>query len=590
MVRTIRKKAPEPRRRGRRKRDVEGPVIAPMPPATSGQLWAWALAVAVLSVAVYWNSLNCGFVNWDDRGYIKENPLVTGDGGLAAIWLDVFKDKPAEQYYPMVFSTYWIEHRLVKLEPKLYHAVQVGLHALVAVVVLFALRGLGAPLAAAGVAAALFAVHPINVASVVWLAERKNTLSGLFFWLALLLYLQFRRSGGPWRYGLAIVCYQLALFSKTAALVLAPVLVVTDRLLDRRWSLASLRRAAPFFLLGIVMALVTTHVERLKGTSGTPIEPSLRPLVAAAAIAHYIVKLLVPVNLVPVYPRWPESFTYVPYWMAVAGLVVAFVAGWMLRRRFSDLTLWCVAFFLLTLFPMLGFVHFNFLQFSFVSDHFMYLTGVGLFLAVGLAAHRFAQPPPFRTSLTDEGTGEAGAPAAGLRAFRRPRVAAVSLALLAATTALSILTVRQNRVWTSPETFWLHTLRYNPDCFAGAFNLGNHYYRNGAFEAALPFYQEAARLNPTHVNSPKSCARVCAKLDRVEEAMGYYRQAVEVARKKSPKHLATRAEYADYLRRHGKLDEAKAQYEACLEVNPRYTRAVEGLERVEKQMQRLHEP
>ena len=87
-------------------------------------------------------------------------------------------------------------------------------------------------------AALLFAVHPINVASVAWLAERKNTLSGIFFWLSLLFYIQFRRKQGVWRYIAAIAAFQLGLFAKTALVVLVPILIVTDRLLDKQWTLA----------------------------------------------------------------------------------------------------------------------------------------------------------------------------------------------------------------------------------------------------------------------------------------------------------------------------------------------------------------
>jgi len=518
-------------------------------------MWLVAAGIAALTVGVYWNTLDAGYVNWDDRGYIEQNPLVTGDGGLGAIWRDVFADKPREQYYPALFSTYWIEYRIVGAEPRLYHAVQFALHAANALLILLVMRQLGMPLFVAAAVATLFAVHPIHVASVTWLAERKNTLSGLFFWAALLFYIHHRRSPAAWRYAVAIGCFVLALFSKTAVVVLVPILVLTDRLLDGRWTLASFRRATPFFALSVVMTLVTMHVEKLMARGGTPIDVALRPFVAAAALVHYVVKLVAPYPLVPIYPRWGLSLAEPRYWISLLALAAAAAWLWRIRRRVAPAAWWGIGAFVFAAAPTLGLKHFNFLQYSFVSDHFIYLAAPGFLLVIGLLLHRLSL---------------VGAPAA------RPAVLPwLALGVIAA--VLGLLTVRQNRVWHNPETFWTHTLRYNAECFAAQYNLGNHYNRRGEYEKALERYVEAARIDDRLINTRKSCANCCRRLNRPDEAVEWYRKAVAAGQKKNPRYTRVRLELADYLRSLGRHDEAREHYEAILKVRPNDAGALAGL-------------
>ena len=266
-------------KRGKPKAGRKQAAPPTMPPLDSTPLrwmWACALVMAVAIVGVYWNTLGNEFLTFDDRKYIYKNELVTGDGGLAAIWGDLWNEKPKLHYRPLTFTVFWIEHQLVKLEPPdtggekfvnlpahpLYHWTQILFHAANAILVLFVLRALRIPFLASVLVAVFFAIHPVNVASVAWMAELKNVLSGVLFWLALLLYIHHRRSGsGPWLYLAAVAAFALALLAKVAVIILAPVLIVTDRLLDRRWSWGAVVRSSSFFALGLVAARLTAIVD-----------------------------------------------------------------------------------------------------------------------------------------------------------------------------------------------------------------------------------------------------------------------------------------------------------------------------------------
>lgn len=515
--------------------------------------WTLALFIAAAAIAAHAASRSCGYVNWDDTDYIPRNSLVVGDGGLGAIWTDVADKDSHQQYYPLTFTSLWIEHRFVGVEPRLYHTTQVVLHAVNAVLIFFALRWLGLPIFAGACAALLFAVHPINVASVAWLAERKNTLSGVLFWLSLLLYLQFRHKRGAWRYVAALAAFQLGLFAKTAVVVLAPLLIVTDRLLDGRWSFAALKRAAPFFLLAIVMTFITAGVESRISRSGTPIDEALRPLVAAAALCHNIEKIILPVNLLPIYPRWPESFTEPRYLICLAIILAGAVGLYKYRTRISPQAFWGIALFIFAALPTLGFKHFNFLQYAFVSDHFMYLSAVGVFVVIGVTLDRLTA--------------------------NKGRVAA-QIALCLAVGACAWLSIRQCRVWQSPVTFWEHTLAGNPDLFAGHFNLASYYAKSKAYEKSLSCYREAARANPDHANTRRFAAAMCDRLGRHDEAVGFYRDAIAVLDRTGRSSVDTHLELADYLARLGRRAEAADEYKGVLRRRPTDRRAQMGLENV----------
>ena len=563
------------------------PLPAPVaeqaaPSSKPSPLWWSLLAALLIGVAVlgvYRNTLGNEFVSFDDRKYIYQNPFVIGDTGLGAIWGDVFNTEPRLHYYPMTFTTFWIEHQFVGLAPPdadmsqaigqpahpLYHWTQMVLHAINACLVLFVLRALCVRFPVALFVAAMFALHPIAVAAVAWMAERKNLVSAFFLWLTLLLYLRYRphhaRDAAPRRgfYWASVTTFALAISAKAAAVVLVPILVVTDRVRDRRWSLASLRRAAPFAILAFTMAGITSNREASIAKAWEPIDIWLRPFIAVSAIVHYVGKVLLPVKQALIYPRWAESLLEPRYWISAA----LFAGAAFLIRRYrawlGDLWLWGLALFLLTVAPVVGLKHFIWTQYSFVSDHYMYYGTPGVLLMIGLLLEKWWRVP---APSAPEGPPRSGSV---VSTWRLAVVGALSLVVLA---GLGRRTVQQNRTWKNNVTLWNHTLTVSPDCFVARLNLGNHYSRNGDHETALMHYKDWTRISPNFVRAWRSCASEAKQLGRVDEVIGYYRKAVAVAEAKNPLSWSVQTEFAGYLQSPGRIDEALAQYEAVLEKNP----------------------
>ncbi len=452
----------------------------------------WELLVPLLTAAVYLPSLRSGFVNWDDDKYVQDNVLLRAPGGLARIWAG----RHDLQYYPLTLTSFWLEYRAWGDRPSGYHATNVVLHAINALLVVFVARSLGLarwPSIAAGL---LFGIHPLQVASVAWVTERKNVLAGVFFLASFLCYRSFRQRG-DWRlYAACLAAFVLALLSKTATITLPACLWLADVLVDRRNRLRSAVGVAPMLLLALAAAIVTVLMERR--ATWEPLPFSVRPLVAAAAILFYVGKILLPIGLVPVYPRWAVSLTTPWLWLAAAGLAVAIGALWRLRRMIDPRFCWGLAAFVVSLSPMLGLASFGYLEHSFVADHFVYFGMVAMLCAIGAV---------FQGALR-----------------RGPVIVFGLLCML-----LAVLTIRQQRVWADSVALWSRTRDRNPGFALGRNNLGCALLATGDLDGARRELTESIRLSPGFAPAHLNLGLVLKRRNDLEAAEREFREAVRLS-------------------------------------------------------------
>lgn len=432
--------------------------MGPPPPPRTRWLVLLLLAATLLA---YQPALRSGFV-WDDDLYLTANPHLHDLAGLARIWVP----GNTPQYYPAVFSSFWLQEKLHGLEPFGYHLVNVLLHAGAALLAWRLFHELG--LRGAGFVGLLFALHPVHVESVAWISERKNVLSAVFYLSAALAWLRFQRhhdprdgSAGRWHVGwyLALLgLFLAALLAKSVTCSLPAALVLVLLLQGRRPSLRRLAPLLPLFALGLALALHTAHFERTRviTESAGDFELSFltRSAIATRALLFYLGKLLVPWPLAFVYPRWTIEVGALATWLPALALLAATGAGILEWRRARRGPLLALAFFAGTLFPALGYFDVYPMRYSFVADHFQYLASLGPFalLAAGLA-----------------------------RLSPRARAAgALALALV-----LGALTARQSATYLDAETLWRATLARNPEAWMARGNLARLLSERGADAEAL---------------------------------------------------------------------------------------------------------
>lgn len=508
--------------------------------------WLMCLLIVGATFAAYSVAVHGQFI-WDDDNYVTANPTLRSWEGLWRIW---FEPRSTPQYYPLTFTTLWVEYQLWELEPLGYHVTNVALHAVGALLFWRILLRLNVP--GAWLAAAVFALHPIHVESVAWITERKNVLSGVAYLGAALAYLRFSPPDasprGHWAwYVTSLALFTGALLSKTVTCSLPAALLLVSwwkrGALDRR-DLAAL---APFFVLGLVGAATTVLLERDHvGAQGPEWTFSLveRGLIAGRILCFYVWTLVWPSNLAFMYPRWQIDAGV--WWQYLFPLAAVSAVGGLfaLRRRLGQGPLIAALFYAGTLVPALGFFNVYPMRYSFVADHFAYLATLGpiaLFAAATTKlANDLAVGVPLRRLLT--------------------------VGLLA---VLGGLSWRQGHIYLGPEALWTDTVAKNPTGWAVRVNLGGVYADSGRQDEAIAEMQAAVELWPSAPEPHNALGAMWEQQGELERAAEAFRQALRL----ESRYYEAHTNMGLVLTEMGRFDEALAHLKAAMLLKPEY---VEG--------------
>ena len=523
-----------------------------------------AAAIAAITFAAYIPAMRGGFA-WDDSVQITDNPLIKDPAGLRRFWFGA----EAMDYFPLTLATHWLEWRLWGLHAAGYHAVNVLLHAISAVLVWRVLRRLDVP--GAWLAGALFAVHPVAADSVAWISERKNTLSMALYLASLLAWLRFdtvsshhddptgatndnRQSAfakatadksaiGNRHYLLSLGLFLFALLAKTSVVILPFVLLLCAWRRRGGISRRDIARSVPFFALAVALGLVTIWFQRHNAIHGMTVrsEGAASRLAASGWIAwFYLYKLLLPAGLCAIYPRWKvdgaSAAAYLPLALLAAGLVWL----WMRRKGSGRAPLFAAAYFLIALLPVLGVVNMLFMGLSLVADHFQYLAMIGV---IAFAAAVLARAASAR--------GWAG----------RAGVAAC----IGCVVVLGVLTWNRAGLYGDEERLWQDNLAKNPS--AAVYNaLGVARSYAGRHDQALECFDAAIRLKPELAEYRVNRAAAFEGLGRFEEAIRDYDEALRLR----PSDAATYNGRGNALAHLNRPDEALWDYDAAIALRPGY--------------------
>jgi Flp pilus assembly protein TadD len=460
--------------------------------------WALFAGVSLLALAVlatYWPAVHGDFI-WDDFINIDRNPLVRSDAGLLGIWTAA---PGAYDFYPLTWTAWWLQWRTFARDTTGYHVVNLVLHLGACVALWRVLVRLAVP--GAFVAAMAFAVHPVNVETVAWISEQKNTLSLLLALVSVLLWLEVEVvPGGRGRraYWGAVVAFALALLAKPSVVALPVVLLVLGWWRGRPLA-RELVAAVPMFVVAGVIAAVTVYVHHSRGIQDVFIREdgvAARAAGAGMAIAFYLSKLVAPVNLSFVYPRWSidprNAIAWLPLtWVVVTMLVLVYGRRWWGRGPAA-----AMAIYVLMLLPVLGFVDVYFMRFSFVADHWQYpacATVIALLVASGTVL------------------------------LRSPTAGACVGVFVCVT--LAVLARRQAALYQSEFNLWSHAVANNPTGPMAKLNFGGILFNLGRRDEALSLYQQAIALAPDEWDGYVAMGKAYSRMDRPDDAIAWYRQA-----------------------------------------------------------------
>jgi len=483
----------------------------------------------------------------DDGLYVLDNPL---QHDPARLWKTWFAPGSFIEYYPVEETARWFQWQLWGPEPLGYHLTNVGLHIVNALLVWWLLAKFRLRLAWLG--GLIFAIHPVQVESVAWIAELKNMLSLTPLLLAMGAWIDYEERRDTREYWMALALFLAAMLCKISAAPF-PALI----LLYAWWKRGSIswrdvKAALPFLLISIVFVLLTVKAGAwFREIHHTTPEPILlgdfwsRLACAGAALGFYFLQFFWPMHLLPFYPQWnfaiPSFRAFLPWLALLAGIAWC----WSWRKTWGRHALLGLGFFVLFLSPFLGFIGISYMNFTRVMDHFLYLPIIGL-IGITLAAL--------------EATGPRLSPA-----FRAVGAGIVAMVI----GALALQSHTYAAAFVSREANNLYVIARDPTVWIAHNNLGAIYLQSGRPIEAAGQFEEAVRLSPGYAAAHNNLGNALIATGHLREAIAHYREAVRL----SPAYTEAHNGLGNALLQAGQLQDALAQCQEAIQLNPDYVLA-----------------
>ncbi len=525
-------------------------------PRSPLRIFLLATTLVLAIVAAYAVSLRGNFL-WDDDLHITANPTIIGPLGLKEIWTSA-----RANYFPLVLTNFWVQHALWDLNPLGYRIVTLAFHAAAALLLWRVLLQLRVP--GAWLGAALWALHPVQVESVAWICELKNTQSAVFFLAAIACYIRWLPSGegsgrervdvpplvsarGHLFYYATLAFAVCAILSKPSTVMLPIALGLCGWWMRGRLEWRDALRLAPFFALSAIAAGWTIWEQKFhSGAIGPEWSQTLpeRFAIAGRAVWFYLGKLIWPEPLIFIYPRWELGGAGV---FAYIGIIAAACGGGYLLWRSRDgrlrPLLFASAYFVALLFPVLGFFSVYFFRYSFVGDHFQYLASMAPLALAGAAIARVFSP----------------------------RIG--SLAGAALLVALGLATARQSRIYLNNEALWRNTVAENPNAIMAWLNLADTLAQAERHDEAIATFRHALTLQPDDPYGWNDLGCELTLVGRPAEGVAHLERSLAL----KPDHPETLNNLGRALAALGRSDDAIAHYRRALQLDPAYTSALNNL-------------
>jgi len=554
-------------------------------------------------LAVYWPVLSCGALFFDDNQYLTENPLVQNPSWSSAqrFLTEILEPSTVQGYYqPLTMLSLMADYALGGRGDNLrqFHRTSLALHIIntaLVVILLYLLFGRVWPAAAAGL---LFGLHPMTLETIAWVGERKTLLAAFFCLMSLLLYVCYVRKGARKFYIAALLMYVPALMSKPTSTPLPLLMLLMDY-----WPLRRLRRQVlpekvPFFVIGIISAVITYVSQGRAAVVTSPLaySPGRILLVLCHNIIFYLCKIFWPTNLSPYY-AFPKPLGLSDP-MVLAGVVGSCILICLLlvslRQTAAALTGWL--FFFVAIFPTMGVVGFTIVI---ASDKYAYLPSLGLLMILTSFLGWFGGRDFMKGSVkgllvvVTAVVVLAGAEAAALRRYAGRWSDTVGLCryILAlspdAGPVHTLLGVELKLAgdFDGAVSHYRRVLEINPASYRAAHNLAIALEAQGKTDEAIGYYRKALRGNCQYVRAHNNLGSLLKSQGKLEEAKSHFVRALQL----EPDHLNALNNLGNVLALQGRFDQAAYYYNRALQINPDYARAHYNLATALKQNRRYDE-
>ena len=502
------------------------------------------LLLGLLVAISYYPALMAGFI-WDDVIFTGAKPVREWTG-LWDIWFHPKSLEREGHYWPVVYTSFWLEHKLWGFVPVGYHAVNLLLQLVNSLLVWRLMLRLAVP--GAWLIAAVFAVHPLHVESVAWIIERKDLLSGMFYMMAVLFWLRFMEAPRWGHYMPALGLFAASLLCKTVTVTLPAALLVLHWWKRGRITAMDTLQLLPFFLVGFAIMFGDLSYYTSRESLDLGYSLTERMQIASHALWFYVGKLLWPIDLAVVYPFWDVGIRNLTEWGYFLAAVTLAATLWLLRGRIGSGPLAGALFFLVTLSPVLGFIDYGYMQFSFVADRFQYLAGIGVMaVLIGASVHGVNRLPQVARK------GFLGTALLGLA-------------------ALAALSWQQSHIYRDEITFFSHIIGHNPQARDAHHNLGKALQDVGRMEEALAASRVAVEQRPDFGDAYSNLGLALKHHGQFKEAEEVLRRGREI----DPRNRDLTHNLGEVIRQQGRHEESLKWYDDVIKRDRKYVRAYAG--------------